>query len=290
MRWPDERYVRVYTRDTSEWVALSWEARSIFLMMLRVSDRAGIIPLGRKSLGGLAIMMHVPGDVLERAVMELAEDGCISCDGFRILIRNFINAQEVPISDAQRKRDQRERDHARSLLSSGEKLVLSPVVPAGHEVTQPVTPNRAEPNQAFLTKPEDIVAADAPPSPPTPEELQTLWNGLKAAEQPVWDELSKKRRALAKARLEERPLHGTRGWDAVIARIAASSFARGLVLGSNGNTWIAGPDWLLQADVAAKVLEGKYDDRAEKRRPSDPRKSPIRAEEMHHGPVGEVVV
>ena len=34
MRWEDERYVRVYTRDTPEWCLLSWEARALFLLLL----------------------------------------------------------------------------------------------------------------------------------------------------------------------------------------------------------------------------------------------------------------
>jgi hypothetical protein len=149
MRWTDERYVRVYTRDTSDWVALSWEARAAFVLILRAADRAGIIPLGKKGLKGLAALIHMPVDVLERSVMELGEDGCLTCDGQQIVIPNFINAQEIPISDAQRKRDQRERDRASALRSSEERPALSRGVTPGHEVTETVTPS--VPNRACLT-------------------------------------------------------------------------------------------------------------------------------------------
>lgn len=164
MRWDDERYVRIYTRDTSDWVAMSWEARAVFVFLLRAADRAGIVPMGKKGLRGLAALLHVPADVLEPAIMELGEDGCISCDAARIIIPNFMDAQEIPISDAQRKREQRERDRAKALSSSGEKpspvtnvTNVTPPVTAGHDVTQPVTPNRAFPSRAepCLTKPSE---------------------------------------------------------------------------------------------------------------------------------------
>ena len=35
MRWEDERYVRIYTRDTPSWMLLSWDAQALFLQLLR---------------------------------------------------------------------------------------------------------------------------------------------------------------------------------------------------------------------------------------------------------------
>lgn len=96
----------------------------------------------------------------------------------------------------------------------------------------------------------------------TPEALQAAWNDAATATGlPAWRDLTPKRKAAARARLSERRLDGPEGWREVIARIGRSSFCRG----ENGNGWRASPDWLLQPDVATKVLEGKYDDR---KRPS----------------------
>jgi len=36
MNWSEERYVRLYTRNTADWMALCWEARALFPNMLRV--------------------------------------------------------------------------------------------------------------------------------------------------------------------------------------------------------------------------------------------------------------
>jgi hypothetical protein len=94
-----------------------------------------------------------------------------------------------------------------------------------------------------------------------PEDLQQLWNSLKAPEQPAWKEMTPDRKKKAAARLRGRPLHGDGSWEEVIKRIAKSSFARGLVPGRDGRTWIAGPQFILGADSAPKVLEGTYDDK-----------------------------
>lgn len=88
----------------------------------------------------------------------------------------------------------------------------------------------------------------------SPEDLQEIWNREKPAECPQWREMTKARRKAAAARLKERPLAE---WEAVVKRIANSSFCRG----KNERGWKADVDFLLRPDTAAKVLEGKYDDR-----------------------------
>ena len=35
MDWSNERYVRVYTRDTADWLALSTDAQDLLLLLLR---------------------------------------------------------------------------------------------------------------------------------------------------------------------------------------------------------------------------------------------------------------
>lgn len=185
MRWSDERYVRVYTRDTGEWLALGWEAQALFVFALRKADRAGIVQTGKARARGLAGMTGMPLDVVERVLPLLLEDGCLreSLGGY--IIPNFIAAQETPSSDAQRKRDQRERDRDKAVAdgSTGSRAGLDAettmsrrsvtpdghAVPSRHDVTHgghamesrdvtsghagTVTPNRAVPSRAELLLP-----------------------------------------------------------------------------------------------------------------------------------------
>jgi hypothetical protein len=73
------------------------------------------------------------------------------------------------------------------------------------------------------------------------------------------------------ARLRERPLEE---WRPIFQRINASDFCRG----QNDRGWIATFDWALQPDTAAKVLEGKYDNRTKVVSAADARASNLKRE------------
>ena len=73
MRWDDERYVRLYTRDTTDWLALSWQAQGLFVLILRKVNRAGVIDLGRAGKRGLAA--HVGGAAASAAALRAGRTG-----------------------------------------------------------------------------------------------------------------------------------------------------------------------------------------------------------------------
>lgn len=137
MRWDDERYVRVYTRDTPTWCLLSWEARSIFLLLLRVVDRAGILHLGRAGARAVAAVLRAPEDVVNRALAELTEDGCLQVKATWLVIPNFTAAQETPQNDAARKRASREKAKARAMEDVSGDL-------PEHAASGPVTPSHSD--------------------------------------------------------------------------------------------------------------------------------------------------
>ncbi len=109
MRWEDERYVRIYTRDTPDWDVLGWEGQALFVLLLRKVDRAGTIESGKHGLRSLAVTLAMPIDVLTRAMTLLLDDGCIEQAGSVYVIRNFIEAQEASASPAARQKESRER-------------------------------------------------------------------------------------------------------------------------------------------------------------------------------------
>lgn len=117
MNWPDERYVRWYTRDTVDWLALSFEAQGLLGLIFRKVDRAGILRLGKHGSRGVAAAIgHAHRwETIAPALGELVDDGCVVLAGDHLVVRNFIEAQEAKTNDAQRKRDQRERDRAKAL-------------------------------------------------------------------------------------------------------------------------------------------------------------------------------
>jgi hypothetical protein len=181
MRWDDERYVRLYTRDTVEEIALTWQARAVWREMLRKFDRAGIIPLGRAGMRGLADLLRMPLDVVEATMPELLEDGRIVLRDGVVFAPNFTDAQETRTNDAERKRQQRERarDHAKRPatppetpalpFANGESSTItsrvghteSHAVTDGHTESRNVTPCCAVPGHAVPTSAVDPPAADA---------------------------------------------------------------------------------------------------------------------------------
>lgn len=108
MDWSNERYVRLYTRDTDDWLALTWQARALFPLILRKVDRAGFLSTKRGAIG-VAALTGLPREVVEVGLPDLLTDGAVTeCDG-GYLLRNFLEAQEAPQSDKQRARESRHR-------------------------------------------------------------------------------------------------------------------------------------------------------------------------------------
>lgn len=136
MRWEDERYVRIYTRDTPDWLAMEWQGRAVFYELSRKVDRSGFVPLGKSGTRGLAGLLHMPVEVVEVGIEELLTDGCVVRVDGGLLIRNFLDAQETRQSDVARKRAQRERDRDQKRATAVEAgHGVTPGDTSGHSVT-----------------------------------------------------------------------------------------------------------------------------------------------------------
>jgi hypothetical protein len=114
--WSNERYVRVYTRDTDDWLCLSWEARALLGFLFRKVDRAGVLETKRGARGVAAIVMMPPA-IVATALPELLADGCVVEHELGYCIPNFIEAQEAAQSDKQRAKESRERRRLRGRTS-----------------------------------------------------------------------------------------------------------------------------------------------------------------------------
>ena len=114
MRWEDEPYVRVFKRESPEWTLLPWEARLLWNDLLKRFDRAGLLELGVSGAAAIASATRVPIEIVEVGIAALLDDGCcfVVADGRGgqlLVCRNYLQAQEALVSDAQRKRASRER-------------------------------------------------------------------------------------------------------------------------------------------------------------------------------------
>jgi hypothetical protein len=210
MRWEDERYVRLYTRNTPEWLSLSWAARGLFSLILREVDRAGILPLGKLGPKGVAIAVNAPWRDVEAPLCELLSDGCVQIGSddpitSKLIVPNFLTAQEAFQSDASRKRKSREMARAALSVTPRDQLE-SHGVTKSHVQSQAVTighsdPICADPIRTDLKTPpvkpevdQPAFALVEPPKPrrvkkPAPQGLQQAIEHFRtrwvAAKQPV---------------------------------------------------------------------------------------------------------
>jgi hypothetical protein len=188
MRWSDERYVRLYIRDTVEWDMLPWESRALWPLLLRKVDRAGLLDLGKHGARGLAVTVKLPTHVVEPGLAGLLEDGCVVQNGTTLLVRNFIEAQEAQSSTAHRSREYRarQRDAARRGVMEGDASATEDdasiterdaTATPRTSASQPVTPSLAVPSRAVKEPTAEAVGApEAEPDeldePPMPEGLE----------------------------------------------------------------------------------------------------------------------
>lgn len=112
MDWENEQYVRLYTRDTTNWKRLCWQARSVLPLLLRKVDLAGAL-----DLEGLepweAVMLHIdlPEEVVRPAVAQLldAKHKVLEVRGKVLVFPNHIPAQTATKSDKLRQKESRDR-------------------------------------------------------------------------------------------------------------------------------------------------------------------------------------
>jgi uncharacterized phage protein (TIGR02220 family) len=167
VNWSDEHYVRVYTRDTVDWMALRWEARAVLVLLMRKLDRAGVLDLGRSGVRGIAGLIGMPVEVVEVGLVDLLADGCLVRNGDQLVMPNFQEAQEARQSDAQRKRDERGRRRARAMTGDpGDSDVTE-----SDSESQNVTEGHTESHEVTLSLAEHSLAKEdvCPPEPVRPK-------------------------------------------------------------------------------------------------------------------------
>jgi len=168
MRWEDEDYVKLYTRDTPEWLAVPLFARCFFYELTRKADRAGIIRLGKQGVKALAAAVRSTPEEVQPLLDALLEDGCVVLKDDRLVIPNYVRAQTARSSDRTRKQAERQRDRD---LAMAESHGVTPGHTASRGVAQVSRGEERrgeEREESNSSEPQAAAEPLASPGPPSP--------------------------------------------------------------------------------------------------------------------------
>lgn len=182
LRFGDERYVRVYTRETLAQANRRWEARCTLNELFKRVDRAGLLSLAgsRNHAQSIATLIRYPVEVVESGLQALVEDGTITITGDPnrqvLFIPNFLEAQECATSDAARQRAHRENVAAKQRAARLGMIQLSFDLPAAKsgtrmktavpDIQRPAIPDLPVTNRDEMSRP--VTAGNEPSQIVTP--------------------------------------------------------------------------------------------------------------------------
>lgn len=176
MNWEDERFVKIYVRDTGEWAMLSWDAQALLMQLLRKVDRSGVMQLGKPGRRALpAVLGHKDqAQRIDTALDELLKDGCVRLLQDRIVVPNFIAAQEAKQSDKLRQAESRARRREIAISDSESDVTkrdgMSRDVTGCHDLSHDVTPRLDQTRPDEIRPDQEIPRAQArDPSPGLPD-------------------------------------------------------------------------------------------------------------------------
>ena len=129
MDWSNERYVRVYTRDTTNWSRFRWEGQTLLMHLLRKVDRSGCLEGIENPVEDVALVTGLPEEIVERGLNRLMKPSSnekhatVVIKNNVLVVPNHMEAQETPFSDAERQRRSREKKRAEKLGVDVETLL-----------------------------------------------------------------------------------------------------------------------------------------------------------------------
>lgn len=125
MDFADERFVRIYTRDSKTWLRWGWEGQTVFVLTMRKFDQTGRIDDVDDLVEDIALLTGLPPTVVGMGLPRILASGTFVHRGRAVECPNFIDGQTASKSDSARCREYRarlkaRRDTARSLATDTE--------------------------------------------------------------------------------------------------------------------------------------------------------------------------
>lgn len=139
LRWDDESWVKMYTRDPAEFLALSFDASGLLLHLWRKVDKSGVFAVGEVDRSEvaelLALTFRIDTTRMDAALSELIRRKFVVVaerDGQQVVaIPDFEPAQSARATDRVRQQEKRKRDRD-AAISSAKPLSSSRAVTLSH--------------------------------------------------------------------------------------------------------------------------------------------------------------
>lgn len=155
MNFEDEPYVRLYVRDTKTWLRLGFEGQCVLMFLLRKLDKAGVLD-GMDDLDSdVALVTGVPETIVAVGMPRLVRWGVLQLAGNRLIMPNYIQAQNAIRTDKARQRDMREKRLSQARLVTPRDALVTP----RDETSREPTPDDAVSRDVTLYCP-DLYSSD----------------------------------------------------------------------------------------------------------------------------------
>lgn len=146
MNWPEEKYVKVFVRDTPTWLAWPWQARALAPLLMRKLESDGRLAIGRlEPARAVALTVGLPIEVVAEGLPAMLEDGTLELREDGLWWPKFEEAQESRKSEALRSREHRARQRRESSTPTRHT--------ASHGVTPRHTPSPSSTAQPSTAQP-----------------------------------------------------------------------------------------------------------------------------------------
>lgn len=161
MNFEDEPYVRIYTRDTKTWLRLGWEGQSVFSLLWRKLDRAGVLDDVTDPVADVALVTGMPEALVSVGLERMLRLGVVEHRGTRLVGPRYVEAQTAVKTDRLRSAELRKRRRDMARAGDLEPPIDDEVEPAGDAVTlEPAdTPSVMPPARAATSAPPDVAPA-----------------------------------------------------------------------------------------------------------------------------------
>ena len=161
------------------------------MMLLRKVDRAGVIDDIDDPVDDLALITGLPAEHVKAGLQRLLDSGAVEINSERLILPNFIEAQEASKSDRQRQRESRDRRRTDALVTNRDEK--SQAVTDGHNVSLCTVPSCAVPSSALqCSTVEEVDAGAAPDAAPSRKKPKKVKRGTqKAKSTETWNAYGK---------------------------------------------------------------------------------------------------